>query len=1472
MQAHIMTPGPELVMVPTIGVKSILKRDGKTLQPFDESKVRRAISRAWQEAEGAVNEKAVNKVVNAATGALPADVVGVEKVQDAVGFALMKGGHFKVAEAFICFRERRTLARESRTTKSPDPKAISGYIHASKYARYVAEYFRREVYEETVSRVEGMHLGQYPQMADDIKRAFDLVREKRVLPSMRSMQFGGAAVLANNNRLYNCMGVETEFITTQGVKKFSDFKDGDKITVLTHTGAWKSAVVKSYGTQQLFEVTIGRGRSAYTVRATRDHQWVLQDGQRTNDLSVKHKLAKAPRLVGAWDYQDANPEARYYWALGYVYGDGTLVKGREGEYQYSMVRLCGADKERFLERFKELGFATSAPASFGGDAIAYTGKYLKTLPSIEKDGFENVMAFVRGYLDADGHKNENGDWPSPFNGIQATGGEAIDFIRSVFPAVGAYITREDDLTGQETNFGVRPETSRFGLVLGFGDAPSSPYSVQGIKEAGHETVWCLEVEDDHSFVLPNGIVTGNCSFSLVDRPEVFAEALFLLLSGCGVGYSVQFDHVDKLPVLNFINPKKVRHHVVEDTIEGWADALRALVQSYLDGVYLEFSYFKVRDAGSPLKTSGGRAPGHLKLKEALESIRAVLSVAQGRKLRPIECHRIMCHAADAVLSGGIRRSAMIALFSLDDSEMIYAKTGNWFEKEPWFANANNSVVLKRDEVRKKQFKRIFQMTKQWGEPGFYFTNDFDYGTNPCGEIGLNPKLTITEALMQKLAEKGIDAPVGSEYTGWAFCNLCELNAAMFETYEDFEKAAWAATLIGTLQAGYTKMPYLGWVSEALAEREALLGIGMTGMLDSPQIACKPEYQREMAHKIKGWNAEFAARVGIKPAARLTCVKPSGCRPWDALTTTDKGILTLEEMFWHHPSGETWADQPEGISALQEGGSSPITRSFDNGEAEVLEIEMNYGLVVRSTPNHPWFVKYHHSHDGGSKRTPVDAWVPANKIRAGDVLEVASGVYRSETPWKFTGVNVRALTMRSATQIIRQPSEMDDDLAWFIGYTWGDGAQSLGKYRLRFTDGNRTTLIKAQRILWEKFGLEATVHELSDRDAASMEIGSKHLWLWMVRNGIEKYAEETTLERIPRCVRSSSWRHIISFAAGLLDSDGCLNQTKTGARPQVSSASDDFSRHFQQVMWAVGLGFGRSLQSQGKSFQAERHLYHLSLSASPTDPVAFDHLIRHSVKCHDFSQGTEGKKWQMDNDTTRGRQIPGKVREVRSLGKMPTFDVEVAETHWFYDGAVKSHNTTSLALGSVGSGIHPHHARRYIRRVTADELELPFQAFKAANPHMCVRKPDGKYVIEFPVQAPPGATIKADLTAVEFLDLVKSTQQNWVLPGTAVEEHSPGLNHNVSNTVTVKESEWDKVADYLWEHRDFFTGVSLLASTGDKDYAFAPNEEVVTPADEARWNNLIDNYTPVDYELLMESDDSTALSGEVACAGGACLVP
>jgi len=353
----------------------------------------------------------------------------------------------------------------------------------------------------------------------------------------------------------------------------------------------------------------------------------------------------------------------------------------------------------------------------------------------------------------------------------------------------------------------------------------------------------------------------NCSYTLVDRLDVFGQILYLLLCGCGVGYSVQWFHVDKLPRLNKIG-RKVEHYSIPDSIEGWGTALNALMFSFISGHHIEFDYSHIRAEGDFLKTSGGLAPGHLPLKTALENIRTILLKAQGRKLRPIECHDIICHSAEAVLAGGIRRSSLISLFSYEDTEMLYAKSSGNFD--PNFLNpqrmmANNSAVLHRSMDDRTVFDRIIRIAEEgWGEPGFFFSNHKDFGCNPCGEIGIYPRY------------KG--------YTGFGFCNLCEINLANIETENEFIQAAKAASVIGTLQAGYTDFPFLGEVTESIVRRDALLGVGLTGMMDNPELAFDPRIQKLAATSVTMMNSFMSKEIGIMPAARCTTIKPGGTAP------------------------------------------------------------------------------------------------------------------------------------------------------------------------------------------------------------------------------------------------------------------------------------------------------------------------------------------------------------------------------------------------------------------------------------------------------------------------------------------------------------------------------------------------------------------------------------------------------------------
>jgi len=359
----------------------------------------------------------------------------------------------------------------------------------------------------------------------------------------------------------------------------------------------------------------------------------------------------------------------------------------------------------------------------------------------------------------------------------------------------------------------------------------------------------------------------NCTSSYADRPAFFGELFYILLCGAGAGFSVQKHHVAKLPQIQG-RTKQAKGYIVEDSIEGWASALDVLMSSYMvgggkhpdyEGRRVFFDLSQIRPKGA--KISGGfKAPGPEGLRRSLDKVEHLL---QGRvidqkdpvDLKPIDVYDIAMHAADAVLSGGVRRSATICLFSPDDEEMMSAKTGNWFVDNPQRARSNNSAVIVRDQASPEQFNTLMEKVKQFGEPGFVFVESTEHTTNPCVEIGMFPQ---------------IDGE-----SGWQGCNLTEINGGMCTTEEDFYKACRAAAILGTLQAGYTEFKFLSETSKKIFDREALLGVSITGWMNNPDILFDEKVLEKGANIVKETNRQVAGIIGINPAARTTCVKPSG---------------------------------------------------------------------------------------------------------------------------------------------------------------------------------------------------------------------------------------------------------------------------------------------------------------------------------------------------------------------------------------------------------------------------------------------------------------------------------------------------------------------------------------------------------------------------------------------------------------------
>jgi len=462
----------------------------------------------------------------------------------------------------------------------------------------------------------------------------------------------------------------------------------------------------------------------------------------------------------------------------------------------------------------------------------------------------------------------------------------------------------------------------------------------------------------------------NCSYLPIDHVDSFSECMFLLLSGCGVGYSVQKHHIKELPEVTKPFEKRTRRFVIGDSIEGWSDAIKVLIKSYLGSKRsskVKFDYSDIRPKGARLVTSGGKAPGPQPLKECLLKIKGILDAKDdGTMLTTLEVHDIVCHIADAVLAGGIRRAALISLFSAYDEEMISCKSGSWWEHNPQRGRANNSAVLIRHKITKEFFTQLWKRIELSGsgEPGIYFNNDKDWGTNPCCEIALRP---------------------------FQFCNLCEVNVSNVEGQDDFNNRVKAAAFIGTLQAGYTEFHYLREIWQETTEKDALIGVSMTGI---GSAAVLQQDMQEGANIVKSENARVAKLIGINRAARTTCVKPAGTT--SLVLGTSSGIHA-----WHNDYY---------IRRLRVGKNEAIYKYLVKNHSELVEDE------------------YFRPHDTAVIEIPQSA--PKGSIlRTESAFDLLERVKRVATEWVTPGHRTGSNTHNVSATISLKKEDWDKAGEW-----------------------------------------------------------------------------------------------------------------------------------------------------------------------------------------------------------------------------------------------------------------------------------------------------------------------------------------------------------------------------------------------------------------------------------------------------------
>jgi hypothetical protein len=977
----------------------------------------------------------------------------------------------------------------------------------------------------------------------------------------------------------------------------------------------------------------------------------------------------------------------------------------------------------------------------------------------------------------------------------------------------------------------------------------------------------------------------NCTVSFCDRLRFFQEAFWLLLCGCGAGFSVQKHHIAKLPqfsdliTVNLNSTEVVwnleKTFVVPDTIEGWADALGVLLESYFkspeitkgtewEGTRVKFDFSLIRKKGSPLSSGSGKAPGPEPLRRSLEVIRKLLDrcVLNGQdRLRPIDAYDIIMHASDAVLSGGVRRSATICLFSPDDMEMVTAKTGNWFTENPQRGRSNNSALLLRNQTPKEDFLKLIASVKEFGEPGFVWSDSTELVVNPCV---VGDTLVATDAGLQSVTNL-VYEPFAALVDGKPYRS------------EGFWKTGHKSVVNLTFASGrelrvtpnHQIMTTNGW-------KEA-------GSLTSEDEVVIHNH-RDFAHKVDSSSADYAqgyclgnflsdGNVGKETAEmkwwgegkeeyREDCLHLTQQAGWRSLRHIDwpntkadysvlssvklldfaeqKGCLTNGKSLtkqacvgsWSYLSGLVagYFDGDGTVSFNPEKGSSLRIWSTSVSNLQQLQIILNaFGI---------WSSIYKDRMSGGPRMLP-DGQGGLKEYHCQDAHELCISCDNIERFLEIIPIRNKA-KLKLAEQIVASRRRLP----------------------------NRTHFI--DRLVKMSQGEEEDVYDCTVEDIHAFDADGVY-----VHNCVE----------IGMCPMNeagvSGWQ-----MCNLCEINGKKIKTKEDWKIAARAAA------IIGTCQAAYTDFDY-LGNVTKEIVEKEALLGVSITGMMDSPeILFDPELQQEMA-----------KFILDINEKLAPRI----------GINPCARAT----------CIKPAGTTSCLLGT-GSGVHPHHARRYFRRTQANMMEAPLQFFKKHNPH-AVRKSvwsanGTDEVITFCVQVPPGAKVKNDLDALTMLQHVKLTQANWVTAGCVKERCTqPWLMHNVSNTINIRPDEWDAVIDYIYENREFFAGISLLPISGDKDFPQAPMCQVFTPKEivgmygdgsllasglivdglKAFGDNLWEaceavlglgreikepvqpqgqNFTEhavyrrdVDYTDMFEATDETRPMDTIACAGGCCTI-
>lgn len=864
----------------------------------------------------------------------------------------------------------------------------------------------------------------------------------------------------------------------------------------------------------------------------------------------------------------------------------------------------------------------------------------------------------------------------------------------------------------------------------------------------------------------------NCAFAPADHYKIFSESMFLLLGGTGMGYSVQNHHVEKLPPI--VPPTRKRRFLIGDSIEGWADAVKALIEAYMKGKSLPvFDYSDIRQKGELLVTSGGKAPGPQPLKDCLHNLKKILDAKEpGSKLKPIEVHDMICYIADAVLAGGIRRAALICLFSMDDYEMLTAKTGNWWELNPQRGRANNSAVILRHRVKKSDFDKMWEIIKESGagEPGFYFTNNAEWGANPCKPLRSTiltdeGYITFEEALKKESLK--VYTPDGRL-----------VNATKpFRTGENRE--VFKITLSNGMYL-YGTENHLHQTQKGEWKRVDELEIGeRLAYRVEQRIPTSIDNVEEYEHGMlmgwlygDGWNYQRSDRTNSKKAG--LCF---GSNEMDVVELFEE-ILNKK----HSPHSQ----KPETCKVIR----------VDQDDLKGLDKTEDLGWLRTKSPEFKLgFIKAIFTADGSVRKQ--------NNVE----------LYSINREWMETiGLVLQEFGIRSTVTVHNYAKS----------YTAIDGKERNNQttFKLNVHSGQFKRigfLSRAKQELVEKQEDKGLYRRVDYETVVDIELDS-----------VEDVYDITVDDECHAFIDTGVSTH---------------NCVEIGLRPN-------------QFCNLVECNGNDVVDQADANARAEAAAFIATLQASYTD----FHYLRDVWKRTTEKDALIGVSW---TGIASGALDHVDLKECaqRVLDK----NAETAEMIDVNPAArttcVKPAGTTSLVLG-CSSGIHGWHAPYYARRVRLGKNEALYQYLAKELPELVEDEffnPKEQAVVSFPVKAPEGAKFRTE-SPLELLERVKRFSSDWVSTG-----HRGGDNgHNVSATISLKDEEWESVGEWMWENRETYNGLSVLPYDGGS-YKQAPFEDI----SKEEYEEMLTHVHNIDLTKVKEVADNTDLSGEVACAGGAC---